>query len=198
MNRSGAWAPKGETPIVQIKSTRAVSHTILGAVTAYAVVNVSIRTPSLATKKLVPVEVGKKRKLDQGKAQKLKPKGATTDHYLRFLSDILDILDAYEYAQGSYIIMNNAPIHKRAGIQKMIVNRGYKCVYLPPYSPELNSIEQFWSVVKNKLKRCQILEEEALQDRITEACSQIPQSHHYGFAKHSHLRLEDCLNKKPI
>ncbi|KAI8359905.1 hypothetical protein EDC96DRAFT_595891 [Choanephora cucurbitarum] len=27
MNRSGTWAPKGETPIVKAKNTRAVSHT---------------------------------------------------------------------------------------------------------------------------------------------------------------------------
>ena len=40
MNRSRAWAPKGETPIVKkkAKNTRAVSHTILSAMTAYAVV----------------------------------------------------------------------------------------------------------------------------------------------------------------
>jgi hypothetical protein len=198
MNRSGAWARKGEIPVVKFENTRAVSHTILGAISAYAVVNISIRTPSVSTTQLVPVEVGKKRKLGNGKTQKPKPKGTTTDHYLRFLSDTLDILDDYEYMQSSYIIMDNAPIHKRANIQEMIANRGYKCVYLPPYSPELNPIEQFWSAVKSKLKRHQILEEETLQDRITETCSQVPQIHLYGFAKHPHSRLEDCLNKKAI
>ncbi|KAG1137102.1 hypothetical protein G6F37_007141 [Rhizopus arrhizus] len=198
MNRSGAWARKGEIPVVKFENTRAVSHTILGGISAYAVVNISIRTPSVSTTQLVSVEVGKKRKLGNGKTQKPKPKGTTTDHYLRFLSDTLDILDDYKYMQSSYIFMDNALIHKRANIQEMIANRGYKCVYLPPYSPELNPIEQFWSAVKSKLKRHQILEEETLQDRITEACSQIPQVHLYGFVKYSHSRLEDCLNKKAI
>ena len=62
--------------------------------------------------------------------------------------------------------------------------------------PELNPIEQFWSVVKRKLKRCQILEEETLKDCITEAYSQVSQSHLYGFANHSHQRLNNCLDKK--
>lgn len=67
MNRSGAWARKGETPVVKVKNTRAVSHTILGAILAYAVVNISIRIPSVPTTQLVPVEVGKKRKLGNEK-----------------------------------------------------------------------------------------------------------------------------------
>lgn len=67
MNRSGAWARKGETPVVKVENTRAVSHTILGAILAYAVVNISIRIPSVPTTQLVPVEVGKKRKLGNEK-----------------------------------------------------------------------------------------------------------------------------------
>ena len=35
-------------------------------------------------------------------------------------------------------------------------------MYLPPYSPELNPIEQFWSLVKGKMKRGQLLTEENL------------------------------------
>lgn len=71
-------------------------------------------------------------------------------------------------------------------------------MYLSPYSPELNPIEQFWSIVNSKLKIHKTFQGETLQDRISEACSQVPQSHLYGFVKHSHSLLEDCLNKNPI
>jgi transposase len=94
--------------------------------------------------------------------------------------------------------MDNAPIHKRVDISDLITEKGYRCVFLPPYSPELNPIEQFWSVAKSKLKRDAILHEETLQDRITEACKQVPLNHLYSFIKHSDSRLEDCLNKQPI
>ena len=53
----------------------------------------------------------------------------------------------------NYIVMDNDPIHTAEDIEKYIVRHGYGCVYLPPYSPELNPIEQFWSVVKGKLRR---------------------------------------------
>jgi transposase len=45
-------------------------------------------------------------------------------------------------------------------------NRGYRCVYDPPYSPELNPIEQFWSVCKKKIKREKLLEKETFTSRL--------------------------------
>jgi hypothetical protein len=49
--------------------------------------------------------------------------------------------------------MDNTPIHIHVNIEAYIESRGYKRVYLPSYSPELNPIEYFWSVAKSKLKR---------------------------------------------
>ncbi|KAI9303254.1 hypothetical protein BJ944DRAFT_165755 [Cunninghamella echinulata] len=46
MRRSNAWAPKGKTPIVETSSTRAKNHTILGAISYYGVVNISLRKPN--------------------------------------------------------------------------------------------------------------------------------------------------------
>ncbi|KAG1166064.1 hypothetical protein G6F36_013086 [Rhizopus arrhizus] len=42
-------------------------------------------------------------------------------------------------------------------------------MHLPPYSPELNLIEQFWALVKRKLKRGRMLAEENLSSRIADA-----------------------------
>lgn len=67
----------------------------------------------------------------------------------------------------------------------MITERGYKCVYLPPYSPELNPIEQFWSIIKNSVRRSQLQEKEDLATRITEACNSVPREHLKAFVQHS-------------
>ena len=72
-----------------------------------------------------------------------------------------------------YLIMNNASIHISDQIEKLIVSRGYGCVYLSPYSPELNPIEQFWSVVKSKVKREKLLKEETLTSRIVDVCNSV-------------------------
>lgn len=74
-------------------------------------------------------------------------------HYLSFLKAILDEMDKYPEMKGHYLVMDNAPIHGSVDIGRYIRSRGYRYVYLPPYSPELNPIEQFWSVVKSKVKR---------------------------------------------
>jgi len=54
--------------------------------------------------------------------------------------------------------MDNATFHKRQDTQKMIKNAGFILEYLPPYSPDLNPIEQKWAQAKavRRKKRCSI------------------------------------------
>ncbi|KAG1055541.1 hypothetical protein G6F43_002512 [Rhizopus delemar] len=53
--------------------------------------------------------------------------------------------------RGFYFIIDNTPIHKQIEDMLNERNRDYKCVFFPPYSPELNPIEQFWALVKRWL-----------------------------------------------
>ena len=48
---------------------------------------------------------------------------------------------------SSVIVMGNASFHKRSDTQEMIENAGHQIEY-PPYSPDLNPIEQKWAKVK--------------------------------------------------
>ncbi|KAG0938697.1 hypothetical protein G6F57_006565 [Rhizopus arrhizus] len=81
---------------------------------------------------------------------------------------------------------DNAPIHTSVDIAKYVESRGYRFIYLPPYSPELNPIEQFWSAVKSKVKRNKLLEAETLMTRISEASNSLRLSDSKGFVGHSH------------
>lgn len=193
MNRSIAWSKKGERAIVTVPKTKASSITILGAVASYGVVNISVRRPKRA-------EPSKKRKVAGAiTAVQSKGKGGTvTGHYFNFVASTLDVLDRHEQFKGHYIVMDNAPIHTHLDIEKYIEQRGYGCVYLPPYSPELNPIEQFWSVCKSKLKREKLLKEETLTSRITEACNNIYISDLQGFCRYSVSKFNDCLEGKPL
>lgn len=62
----------------------------------------------------------------------------------------MDEIDCFPELKGHCIVMDNAPIHTAKDIDELITKRGYKSIYLPPYSPELNPIEQLWAIVKNK------------------------------------------------
>ncbi|KAG0766830.1 hypothetical protein G6F57_007272 [Rhizopus arrhizus] len=81
--------------------------------------------------------------------------------------------------------MDNAPIHTHSDIDELITLRGYRSIYLLTYSPELNPIEQFWSVVKNKVKRGTFSDDEDLKTRIADACNNVPIQHVKAFIQHS-------------
>lgn len=107
-------------------------------------------------------------------------------------------MDKYPEMKGHYIVMDNAPIHSSTDIDKYINSRGYQYVYLPPYSPELHPIEQFWSIVKSKGKRNKFLEKETLTTRISAACNRLMLSDLKGFVFHSVKCFGKCLNKERL
>ena len=51
------------------------------------------------------------------------------------------------------LIMDNCKIHHSRTVKDYLKKHNIQVLYLPPYSPELNPIEEAWSVVKNKLRR---------------------------------------------
>ena len=54
--------------------------------------------------------------------------------------------------QGATVVWDNSTIHKGEAIEQAIIEAGAKLIYLPPYSPDFNPIENFWSKVKNTLR----------------------------------------------
>jgi len=54
---------------------------------------------------------------------------------------------------GENVIMDNLPVHKVAGVQEVIEAAGATLLYLPPYSPDLNPIEQAFSKLKAHLRK---------------------------------------------
>ncbi len=53
----------------------------------------------------------------------------------------------------SVILMDNASIHHTERITQMCHDVGVKLVYLPPYSPDLNPIEEFFAELKAFIER---------------------------------------------
>nr|BAC54731.1 putative transposase [Aspergillus oryzae] len=53
----------------------------------------------------------------------------------------------------SVIVMDNASFHYSERIDQMCLEAGVKLVYLPPYSPDLNPIEEFFAELKAFIRR---------------------------------------------
>lgn len=54
--------------------------------------------------------------------------------------------------QGWVIIMDNASFHKGARTKELIEKTGCVLLYLPPYSPDFNPIENQWASLKNRYR----------------------------------------------
>lgn len=107
-------------------------------------------------------------------------------------------MDQFPEMKNFYIIMDNAPIHMSDSITSFIKMRGYRAIYLPPYSPEINPIENFWSAIENSVKRSVFKETEDLKTRIAEASSGVSRTTLYNIANHSVNNFEKCFNKEPL
>lgn len=51
------------------------------------------------------------------------------------------------------IVMDNASFHRKSQLISLAENAGLRLVFLPPYSPEHNPIENFWSWLKRYLRK---------------------------------------------
>lgn len=53
----------------------------------------------------------------------------------------------------SVLIMDNASFHHTERVEQMCSDAGVKLLYLPPYSPDLNPIEEMFAELKAFIKR---------------------------------------------
>lgn len=51
-------------------------------------------------------------------------------------------------APKSVLVIDNASFHRSERIEQLCFDKGVKLVYLPPYSPGLNPIEEFFAELK--------------------------------------------------
>ena len=53
---------------------------------------------------------------------------------------------------GDTVILDNLPVHKVGGIREAVEAAGAKLLYLPPYSPDFNPIENAFAKLKALLR----------------------------------------------
>ena len=49
--------------------------------------------------------------------------------------------------------MDNVAFHKNRQLQEELSNRGISCLFIPPYSPRCNPIEEVFSVMKRRFRK---------------------------------------------
>ncbi len=72
--------------------------------------------------------------------------------------------------------MDNLPAHQANGIQQTIEAAGARVVYLSPYSPDFNPIENCWSKLKEFLRSQATRTYQELDSAITKAIATVTSS----------------------
>jgi transposase len=81
-------------------------------------------------------------------------KGSTDASFFEdFIEELLHYCKPFP-DEKSVIVMDNASFHHSEKIEQMCSEAGVKLVYLPPYSPDLNPIEEFFAELKAFIHRC--------------------------------------------
>jgi transposase len=102
------------------------------------------------------------------------------DVFLAFVEQVL----APRLEPGHIVILDNLSAHKVPGVRQLIEDRGAQLLYLPPYSPDFNPIEQAWSKLKQQLRGVKARALEQLEPALSDALTAITAQNARAFFRH--------------
>jgi transposase len=71
---------------------------------------------------------------------------------------------------GDIVVMDNLSSHKVAGVKEAIASVGATVLYLPPYSPDFNPIENVFSTLKTLVRKLKLRTMDELWNKLGELC----------------------------
>ncbi len=85
---------------------------------------------------------------------------------------------------GRVVVMDNLSAHKGGRVREIIEGRGCELMYLPPYSPDYNPIEEAFAKLKGLLRRSGAGSRQALVEAMGAALDAITARDSCGFFRH--------------
>ena len=94
---------------------------------------------------------------------------------------------------GQVVVLDNLSAHKGGRVREIVEAAGCELVYLPPYSPDLNPIEQAFSKVKGLLRKAEARTRESLIEAMGRALDAVTINDVRGFFGHCGYRAAGQL-----
>jgi transposase len=85
---------------------------------------------------------------------------------------------------GQVVVMDNLSAHKGDRVKELIEERGCQLLYLPPYSPDFNPIEEAFAKIKALVRKAEARTREALVEAIGRGISMVTAEDARGFFDH--------------
>lgn len=124
----------------------------------------------------------------EGMGECLAVEGATTK--VLFETYVERVL-APSLRAGQIVVMDNLSAHKGEKVGELIEARGCELLYLPPYSPVYNPIEEAFSKIKALLRKSAARTREASIEALGAAISAVSSTDALGFIEH-------CGYRRPV
>jgi transposase len=86
---------------------------------------------------------------------------------------------------GDVVVMDNLAAHKVAGVSEAIAAVGGSILYLPPYSPDRNPIEQFFAKLKALLRKAAARTKQTLSATAGQLLDRVPPSERRNYLANS-------------
>jgi transposase len=86
---------------------------------------------------------------------------------------------------GQVVVMDNLSAHKNSTGRDCIEQTGARLLYLPPYSPDFNPIEQCWAKIKEHLRIAKARLLDILDHAVSEAISTVTAQNAAAWFHHS-------------
>jgi transposase len=93
--------------------------------------------------------------------------------------------------RGQIVVMDNLSVHKSRRVERLIEGAGCGLLFLPPYSPDMNPVEEAFSKVKGILRKAGARTREALVEATGRALDAITPEDIRGF-------YTDCGYRLPL
>ena len=122
MRRPYAWSKRGERACQYELQFRGAKYSILPAISIDGIIHLEVLDNAVT--------------------------GADFHH---FVQNLLPCMNEWPLP-NSVLVVDNASIHKVAGIRELVEEHGARLLYLPSYSPDLNPIELAFSSIKAWLR----------------------------------------------
>ena len=117
----------------------------------------------------------------EGMGPSLAVEGATTrEVFETYIEKVL----APTLREGQVVVMDNLSSHKGSRIKDLVEGRGCDLIYLPPYSPDFNPIEEAFSKIKALLRKAEARSRDALVEAMGRAISAVTPRDAQGFFEH--------------
>ena len=122
----------------------------------------------------------------EGMGPSLAVEGATTrEVFETYIEKVL----APSLRSGQVVVMDNLSSHKGQRARELIEQRGCELIYLPPYSPDFNPIEEAFSKIKGLLRKAEARSREALVEAMGTTISAVTPGDAKGYFQHRGYRL---------